>query len=73
MVKTQFDKNISRIRTNYGSEFRSLRSQHMFVFYKNQGILLETSFPYTPQQNYIVEQKHQHLLDITSESIFKPH
>lgn len=70
MVKTQFDKKISRIRTNYGSEFRS---QHMFAFYKNQGILLETSFLYTPQQNCIVEQKHQHLLDITSESVFKPH
>lgn len=36
----------------------------MLDFYKENEILLETSCPYTPQQNEVVERKHRHLLDI---------
>lgn len=34
-------------------------------FYAEQGILLETTCPHTPQQNGVVERKHRHLLETT--------
>ncbi|KAD7479992.1 hypothetical protein E3N88_03128 [Mikania micrantha] len=35
----------------------------MLEFYANQGIVLETTCPHTPQQNGVVERKHRHLLE----------
>lgn len=61
MVETQFNKSVKRIRTDNGLEFQS---SYMLIFYKERGILLETSCPYTPQQNGVVERKHRHLLEI---------
>ncbi|KAI3723909.1 hypothetical protein L2E82_35671 [Cichorium intybus] len=61
MIETQFGKRVKRIRTDNGSEFRS---RHMLDFYATHGILLETSCPYTPQQNGVVERKHRHLLEM---------
>lgn len=46
---------------NNGSKFQS---RFILEFYKNKGMLLETSFPYTPQQNKVVERKHRHLLEM---------
>ncbi|KAM0052273.1 putative RNA-directed DNA polymerase [Helianthus debilis subsp. tardiflorus] len=60
MVKTQFERSIKRIRCDNGGEFTSNR---MLNFYADQGILLETTCPHTPQQNGVVERKHRHLLE----------
>ncbi|KAJ0493602.1 putative RNA-directed DNA polymerase [Helianthus annuus] len=60
MVKTQFGKNIKKIRCDNGGEFTS---NDMVNFYKDNGILLETTCPHTPQQNGVVERKHRHLLE----------
>ena len=35
----------------------------MLDFYAEQGIILETTCPHTPQQNGVVERKHRHLLE----------
>ncbi|XP_076952355.1 uncharacterized protein LOC143626062 [Bidens hawaiensis] len=35
----------------------------MCNFYTEHGILLETTYPHTPQQNGVVERKHHHLLE----------
>ncbi|KAJ0546332.1 putative RNA-directed DNA polymerase [Helianthus annuus] len=35
----------------------------MLDFYVKEGIILETTCPYTAQQNGVVERKHQHLLE----------
>ncbi|XP_052619825.1 uncharacterized protein LOC128126128 [Lactuca sativa] len=61
LIVTQFNKNIKRIRTDNGSEFKC---SFMLGFYKDKGILLETLCPYTPQQNGVVERKHRHLLEM---------
>lgn len=61
MVKTQFEKGIKRIRCDNGGEFVS---NNMNEFYREHGIVLETSCPRTPQQNGVVERKHRHLLEI---------
>lgn len=61
MVKTQFEKGIKRIRCDNGGEFVS---NNMNEFYREHGIVLETSCPRTPQQNGVVKRKHRHLLEI---------
>ncbi|KAK9062516.1 hypothetical protein SSX86_019703 [Deinandra increscens subsp. villosa] len=60
MVKTQFGKPIKKIRCDNGGEFVSNR---MANFYAEEGIILETTCPHTPQQNGVVERKHRHLLE----------
>ncbi|KAD6454947.1 hypothetical protein E3N88_09653 [Mikania micrantha] len=60
LIKTQFERNIKRIRCDNGGEFVS---NQMLNFYVEQGIILETSCPHTPQQNGVVERKHRHLLE----------
>lgn len=55
MIKTQFNKCVKRVRCDNGGEFTLNR---MVNFYTEQGILLETTCPHTPQQNGVVERKH---------------
>ncbi|GJV29321.1 putative RNA-directed DNA polymerase [Tanacetum coccineum] len=59
-VKIQFERNIKNARCDDGGEFTLNR---MLNFYAEQGIILETTCPHTPQQNGVVERKHKHLLE----------
>lgn len=52
MVKNQFPKTIKRIKCDNGGEFTA---NFMIDFYDKQGILLETTCPYTLQKNGVVE------------------
>ncbi|KAI3494583.1 hypothetical protein L1887_40715 [Cichorium endivia] len=61
MIKVQSEKNVKRIRCDNGGEFTS---NLMRDFYSKEGILLETTYPHTPQQNGMVERKHRHLLEM---------
>ena len=58
MIHTQFQTPIKSIRTDNTLEF------HMNDFYTSKGIIHQQSYVYTPQQNSIVERKHQHILAI---------
>jgi len=64
-VKNQFCKNVKIIRTDNGKEF------YWKEFYEKHGIIHQTSCNETPQQNSIVERKHQHILNITRCLIFQ--
>ena len=58
MVLTQFGCKIKTLRIDNSMEF------NMLHFYSSNDIIHQHSCVYTPQQNSIVERKHQHLLYI---------
>ena len=67
MVKTQFGHVIKCIRSDNGPEF--LLTQ----FYQSLGIMHHKTCVETPQQNGVVERKHQHLLAVGRSLLFQSH
>ena len=58
MILNQFKVSIKVIRSDNGPEFA------LSSFYASKGILHQLSYVETPQQNAVVERKHQHLLNV---------
>lgn len=59
-VERQFERKVKIIRSDNGTEFVALRN-----FFKEKGIVHETSCVGTPQQNGRVERKHRHILNVS--------
>jgi len=65
LVKNQFDKCVKIVRSDNGPEF------NMKDFFNSEGIVHQTSCVETPEQNGIVERKHQHLMNVTRALLFR--
>ncbi|WVZ10188.1 hypothetical protein V8G54_014718 [Vigna mungo] len=66
-VENQFQKKVKTIRTDNGVEFIL---QNMF---SSKGIIHQTTCVETPEQNGVVERKHQHILNTTRALLFHSH
>lgn len=67
-VERQFEATVKIIRSDNGLEFKD---NSALAFYRDKGIIHQTSCVDTPQQNGVVERKHQHLLQIARASMFQ--
>ena len=68
MIVTQFHTQPQILRSNNGGEYVNL---NMKQFINNHGLIHQTTFPETPQQNGVVERKNRTLLEITRSLIFE--
>lgn len=67
MVETQYHIVVKDVRSDNALE---LKFENLF---KEKGILAYHSFPETPEQNSVVERKHQHILNVARALMFQAH
>ena len=74
MIKTQFSATLQVFRSDNGGEFVN---KYLQGYFKEHGILHETTCVDTPQQNGVAERKNRQILEITRASLIganmKPH
>ena len=66
-IQTQFEAAIKIIRSDNENEF------FMTNFFINKGIIHQTSYVNTPQQNSIVERNHGYLLNVARALMIQSH
>lgn len=59
MVDRQFGQSIKIVQSDNGTEFKCL-----FNFFRDTGVIFQSSCVGTPQQNGRVERKHKHILSV---------
>ncbi|TYJ99589.1 Beta-galactosidase [Cucumis melo var. makuwa] len=60
-IKTQFHTKIAILRSDNGREFQN---HNLNEFLASKGIVHQTSYAYTPQQNGVAERKNRHLVEV---------
>lgn len=60
LVKNQFQSTIQILRSDNGGEYVNHELQ---TFLQKNGVIHQTTCPYTPQQNGVAERKNRHILE----------
>lgn len=61
MVHNQFEVIFKVVKSDNGREFLNIQCENLFI---EKRIVYQTSCPYTPQQNGVVERKYKHILEV---------
>ena len=69
-VKTQFNTSIRTLRSDNAREYFSTP---FTTFMSSQGILHQSSYAYTPQQNGVAERKNRHLIETARTLLLHSH
>lgn len=69
MVETQFSSKVLTVRNDNAFELGSSSSGS--AYFSQKGIIHQTTFPHTPQQNGVIESKHRHLLETAKSLLFQ--
>lgn len=64
MVETQYQTTVKGVRSDNAPELR------FTSFYMEKGIKSFHSCPETPEQNSVVERKHQHIVNVACSLMF---
>ncbi|GMF20290.1 unnamed protein product [Phytophthora lilii] len=67
LVKTQYRQRVKCIRTDNGGEYTSKRFD---VFCRQEGIIHQTSAPYSPQQNGLAERMNRTLTEMARSMLY---
>ena len=67
MIRTQFNAKLQVVRLDNGGEYLN---QNLGNYFLENGIIYQTSFVGTPQQNELVERKHKHLFEVAKVLMF---
>ncbi|CAA7024955.1 unnamed protein product [Microthlaspi erraticum] len=65
-AEKQFGKSVKMVRSDNGTEFMCLSS-----YFREKGVVHQTSCVGTPQQNGRVERKHKHILNVALALLFQ--
>lgn len=68
LIQNQFGVKIKRFRSNNAKDHFN---QVLTPYFRNEGIIHESSCVHTPQQNGVAERKNGHLLDTTRALLFQ--
>lgn len=73
-----FPEFLTMIERQYKSQVKGVRSDNapelsFNELYKSKGIQAYHSCPETPEQNFVVERKHQHILNVARALMFQVH
>ena len=70
MVETQFNSKLKILRTDNGSEYIN---NDFKSFCSISGILHQSSYPHTPEQNGVLERKHRHIVETGLTLLYQSH
>lgn len=67
MIETQYNAVVKAVRSDNAPELKFID------LYKKKGIVAYHSCPETPEQNSVLERKHQHILNVARALMFQSH